>query len=62
MRNPARSSLAVGAAVAALTACALPASATGARSSRPGVIGYLTAYMTNKLDRFDPATGGCSCR
>jgi hypothetical protein len=41
----------------ALAACVLPASAAAAsRTSRPGVIGYLTELMTNKLDRFDPAT------
>jgi len=56
MRKPARSFL-VGCAAAVLAACALPAAAAGANpSTRPMVIGYITALMTNKLDRFNPAT------
>jgi hypothetical protein len=50
-------------AIGALAVCAVPAPATGAgRSSRPQVIGYLTEFLTNKLDRFDPATDRCSGR
>ncbi len=57
MRRLTRSLLTTSAAVGMLAGCALPASAASAnRSSGPSVTGYLTAGLTDKLDRFDPAT------
>jgi DNA-binding beta-propeller fold protein YncE len=57
MRSLTRSLLTTSAAIGVLAAWALPTStASASRFSGPPLTGYLTAGMTYKLDRFDPAT------